>query len=174
MNSDMLATARLQLREFTEADFPALLALVSHPEVMRFSDGIESEAAAHVRLAGYLRAYRERGFGKWAVQERSSGRVIGYCGFGWEEFDGVSRPELGFRLLPDCWGRGFATEAAAACDRHASAALGFNDYLGFAHPDNTASRRVLEKLGLVLLGERSFHGGPVVVYRKDACRNSHP
>lgn len=133
---------------------------------MRFSGGIESESVARERLAGYQRSYRERGFGKWAVEGKTSGQVIGYCGFGVEAFDGEALPELGFRLLPQFWGVGLATEAASACDHHAFTVLGFRCYLGFSHPENVASRKVLERLRMRPLGARTFHGGPVVVYER--------
>jgi RimJ/RimL family protein N-acetyltransferase len=160
----MIETARLILREFREQDLPALHALVSDPLVMQFSGGLEDEAMARRRLAGYRASYRQHGFGKWAVELRSSAMVIGYCGFGLEEFDGQRAPELGFRLRPECWGAGLATEAARACNEYAFATLGFSHFLGFAHPANVASRRVLEKIGLRRVGDRTFHGGPVVVY----------
>ena len=160
----MISTARLRIRKFADADFSALFALVSSDEVMKFSDGVESEIAARERLAGYQRSYLERGFGKWAVEEKAGGHVIGYCGFGVEVFDGEASPELGFRLLPEFWGLGLATEAASACEHYAFTTLGLRRYLGFAHPENVGSLRVLEKLGMRLIGDRSFHGGPVVVY----------
>jgi RimJ/RimL family protein N-acetyltransferase len=162
----VIETPRLRLREFTEADFPSLLAIVSHAEVMRFSDGVETESVARARLAMYLRSYRERGFGKWAVEEKRGGGVMGYCGFGVEEFDGQAEPELGFRFLPAYWGAGFATEAAQACSRHAFSHLGFTRYLGFADPANVSSQKVLEKIGMSPIRERPFHGYSVVVYEK--------
>ena len=166
LRGKMISTDRLRIREFADADFSALAALVSNAEVMKFSDGVESQTAARERLAGYQRSYVERGFGKWAVEEKAGGRVIGYCGFGVEVFDGEASPELGFRLFPEFWGLGLATEAALACERHAFTRLGFRRYLGFAHPENVGSLRVLEKLGMRLIGDRSFHGGPVVVYEQ--------
>jgi RimJ/RimL family protein N-acetyltransferase len=162
----VIETPRLRLREFTQADFPALLAIVSHAEVMRFSDGVESAATARARLDIYRRSYCERGFGKWAVVEKGKGAIIGYCGFGVEDFAGQVEPELGFRLLPAYWGVGLATEAAQACSRHAFSHLKFPRFLGFADPANSASRKVLEKIGMGLIGERPFHGYPVVVYEK--------
>lgn len=162
----MIETPRLLLREFTEDDFPALQAIVSNPETMRFSDGVESEPAARARLAAFRRSYAERGFGKWAVEVKQGGKIAGYCGFGVEEFDGRTELELGFRLLPEFWGRGFATEAALGCSRHAFDRLGFSRFWGFASPANVASLRVLGKIGMSLLGDRTFHGYPVVVYEK--------
>jgi RimJ/RimL family protein N-acetyltransferase len=160
----MIETARLILREFREQDLAALHALVSNVAVMQSSDGVEDEARARKRLEGYQASYRQHGFGKWAVELKGSGKVIGYCGFGLEEFDGKCEPELGFRLLPEFWGSGLATEAAEVCSQYAWAKLKFPRFLGFAHPANGASRRVLEKIGMRELGDRTFHGGPVVVY----------
>lgn len=168
----MIETPRLLLREFRTQDLAALHALVADPAVMRFSDGIESEADAGRRLDGYREAYVRHGFGKWAVVHKESARVIGYCGFGIEEFDGQREPELGFRLAPKFWGLGLASEAALACSQHAFATLGFQRFLGFAHPENIASIRILEKLGMRHLGNRTFHGGPVVVYVSRDRENS--
>ncbi|MEO6003789.1 MAG: GNAT family N-acetyltransferase [Opitutus sp.] len=162
----MIETPRLLLREFTDTDLPALYAIVSNPETMRFSDGVETETTARARLAAFRRSYLERGFGKWAVQKKKDGQVIGYCGFGLEDFDGTTEPELGFRFLPPFWGVGFATEAALGCSCYAFTVLRFSRYLGFANPANGASLRVLEKLGMNLIGDRQFHGYPVVVYEK--------
>ena len=168
----MIETPRLLLREFSEADFPALYTIVSNPETMRFSDGVESESTARVRFTAFRQSYAERGFGKWAVEERESREIVGYCGFGVEEFDGCVEPELGFRFLPAFWGVGFATEAALGCSRYAFSRLKFPRYRGFANPANVASVRVLEKIGMSLLGDRKFHGYPVVVYEKNEPNQS--
>ena len=93
--------------------------------------------------------------------------MIAYCGFGLEEFDGKLQPEIGFRIFPNFWGRGIATEAATVCASHARTHFRIEHYLGFAHPRNSASRRVLEKLGMRLVGDSHFHGGPVVVYQSN-------
>jgi ribosomal-protein-alanine N-acetyltransferase len=170
----MIETRRLLLREFSEADFAALHAIVSNPDTMRFSDGVESESTARARLAAFRQSYSERRFGKWAVETKEDRKIVGYCGFGVEEFDGRSEPELGFRFLPAFWGFGFATEAALGCSRYAFNVLGLPCYLGFANPANAGSVRVLEKIGMNLLGERTFHGYPVVVYQKNKEPNPPP
>ncbi len=162
----MIETPRLRIREFTEADFPALFALVSNPEVMRFSEGLEDEATARARLKSFIQSYRTRGYGKWALVEKATGRLIGYCGFGTEEIDGVMMPELGYRLFPAYWGCGLATEAAIACSQYAEDHHCFPRYLGFTHPGNTGSQNVLRKVGLKLIGERPYHGYTVIVFEK--------
>jgi [ribosomal protein S5]-alanine N-acetyltransferase len=162
----MIDTPRLHLREFTDTDFPSLFALVSNPEVMRFSEGLEDEPTARARLKSFIHSYRVRGYGKWAVEEKSTGQLIGYCGFGTEEIDGVMMPELGYRLLPEYWGSGLATEAAMACSQYAEDHHCFPRYLGFTHPGNTGSQNVLRKVGLIYVGERQYHGYTVVVFEK--------
>lgn len=163
----MIETRRLVLREFTETDTPAIYELVSNSEVMRFSDGVESMEEASARLAEYRHSYIHRGFGKWAVEEKEEGKVIGYCGFGVEEFDGEAKPELGFRLLPQFWGQGIATEAALACSEYGFTDLGFSSYLGFTQPMNLASRAVLEKIGMMFIRHGQFHGYPIAIYEKE-------
>lgn len=163
----MIETQRLLLREFGDDDFAALHAIVSNPETMRFSDGVETASAARARLIAFRQSYSDRGFGKWAVEKKDDGMLVGYCGFGVEEFDGRAEPELGFRFLPAFWGVGFATEAALGCSGYAFSDLKFPRFLGFANPANVGSVRVLEKIGMSLLGDRQFHGYPVVVYQKE-------
>ena len=160
----MIETQRLIIREFGDDDFAALYAIVSNPEIMRYSDGPESEAAARVRLAGYRTSYEKNGFGKWAVLDKSANQVIGYCGFGIEVFEGQSHRELGYRLLRPYWGRGIACEAASACSQYGFSTLEFSDYIAFAHPDNVASWRILQKIGMSYLKSSSFHGYPVRIY----------
>ncbi len=139
----ILETPRLILREFDHADIAALHRLVSDTEVMKYSDGVESEPAARHRLDRFREMYRARGYGKWAVATKTDGALVGYCGFGEEVVDGTLSPEIGYRFATAVWGLGFATEAAQACATHAFQELRLSGFFGFAHPENRASCRVL-------------------------------
>ncbi|WP_283137586.1 GNAT family N-acetyltransferase [Rhizohabitans arisaemae] len=154
-----LETERLLLRRFTEADEDDLVALDGDPEVTRFINGGKSTSRedARSRIARWLGQYEERdGFGFWAAVERGSGRFLG-----WFEFrppGGEPPPgevELGYRLRREVWGRGHATEGARALIRKGFTELGVERVIAHTMAVNLASRRVMEKSGLVFV--RAFH-----------------
>jgi RimJ/RimL family protein N-acetyltransferase len=84
--------------------------------------------------------------GKWCAGERASGRFIGW--FSLNYVPKTVEVEVGYRLLPHAWGRGFATEGARALVSHGFETLGLYRIIGLTHPDNAASQRVLQKAGL--------------------------
>lgn len=159
----ILETPRLRLTEWQPDDFPDFLALHADPLVMRhFISGPQTPEVARCRLDDFLREQREQGWTKWRIEDRASGRTLGRAGYGLAD-DGHSR-ELGYLLAPDCWGRGLATELAAALvERHFSERA--DDLLAFAHVENAASRRVLEKLGFRQFGQGDWRGKPHAFYR---------
>ena len=99
------------------------------------------------QLARFRRGWEEHGFGIWAVEELESGRLVGRVGLSYHRL-WPSDPEVGWKLDPDVWGRGYATEAGAASLRHAFETLGFERVVSIALPQNTASIRVMDRLGI--------------------------
>ena len=120
------------------------------------------------RLVRMQRDWDERGFGRWAVEERDSGQLVGHAGLGvhhlWPD-----DPELGWGIDPERWGRGYATEAARAALEHGWA-LGFARAVSVIHPANAASIRVAEKLGERLHASVPWPAGDldVLVYAIEA------
>jgi RimJ/RimL family protein N-acetyltransferase len=102
------------------------------------------------------------GYSFWAVVERESGALIGDAGL---YRTPAGEVELGYTLGRPWWGRGYATEAAGAWLETAFARLGIDAVVALAEPANTASLRVLEKLGMRRDGERLAFGRPHAVYR---------
>lgn len=96
------------------------------------------------------RHFREHGFGLCAAEMRSDGGFIGFVGLSVPSFDAHFTPcvEIGWRLAADYWGRGFATEGAAAMVAYAFRILGIESLVSFTVPANARSRRVMEKLGM--------------------------
>ncbi|GGP60471.1 GNAT family N-acetyltransferase [Saccharothrix coeruleofusca] len=146
-----LETERLVLREFAESDLDDVVALLGEPAVMRFiEDGRPVDRDRVVREV--LPKLLGRPTGWWAAHEKASGAFVG-----WFELspagDGVA--ELGYRLRPDCWGRGYATEGARALVRKGFQELGVTRVVATTMTVNTGSRRVLEKVGLKHV--RTFH-----------------
>jgi RimJ/RimL family protein N-acetyltransferase len=144
-----IETERLILRPFMEEDAAAWLPLISLPEIIRYTGDTPAcsvEEARELLFSRPLRDYEVYGYGRLAVVEKESGRLVGFCGF--KYVIELGETDIGYRFLPDCWGKGYATESAAALMREGRRAQGIRRVVGTVHPDNPASGRVLEKLGL--------------------------
>lgn len=144
---DPIQTVRLTLRPFTPEDLREAFGWFGDPVVMRYTpsgpDKDMTNTAA--RVAGYERHQAERGFSKWIIADRKSGRPIGDAGLLFiPEYDWV---DFGYRLARPYWGQGLATEAATAWVERAFGELKLSRLVSIVHPENRASIRVLEKLG---------------------------
>ena len=95
---------------------------------------------------GPLSDYQEFGYGRFAVELKETGEVIGFCGI--KYLKEIDLPEVGYRYLKEYWGRGIGTEAARACVEFARQDLNINKLIALIIPENTASIRVAEKLGM--------------------------
>ena len=152
-------TARLRFREMTEADLDAMAALLGDPAVMRFYPAPRTREQAAEWIAGNRRRYAQDGHGLWVIEtlpehsDDDEPGFVGDCGLTWQEVNGEPRLEVGYHVRADLWGRGYATEAAAACRDHARDALGHHELVAIIHPENTASRRVAERIGMTMVGE---------------------
>lgn len=150
----ILETPRLLLRPFTLDDAQAFYQLVSNAQITRYTGDLpvaDVQAARDLMLARPLRDYAVNGFGRHAVVEKSSGEVVGFSGLKRLTNGEV---EIGYRFLIRCWGLGYATESAREALRWGREELRLPRIIGQVVRDNTASVRVLEKLGLVY--ERSI------------------
>ena len=143
-----METERLVLREFVGSDVDAVVRLLGEPRVMRYIEDGRPVSPADVRRVVLPKLL---GGGWWAAHLKGSGDFIG-----WFELSAVGGgvAELGYRLHPDHWGRGYATEGAAALVEHGRA-VGLTRIVAFTMTVNTGSRRVLEKVGLRYV--RTFH-----------------
>ena len=145
----ILETERLLLRQFHIFDMGDLERVFGDPEVMYFGPGIQTQSWIHGWLHGCLENYQKLGFGPWAVVENAGRTVIGYAGlFHFPEIDGQPEIEIGYRLARRRWGQGFATEAAAAIRDYAFNVLCLPRLIALIDPQNTASIRVAEKVGM--------------------------
>lgn len=155
-----LETDRLVLRVPRLEDAPAAAEHLTDPEVMRFiglgGRTVPLDACADV-VQEWLDRWQANGFGQFAVVRREDGRFLGRTGLlvwdrdGWTQStirDAVEpEVELGWTLAREHWGRGYATEAAAAIRDWAFGDLALERLISIIHPDNRASERVAEKLG---------------------------
>jgi [ribosomal protein S5]-alanine N-acetyltransferase len=158
-----LVTQRLVLRPVESSDLEPLQAIWSDSLVMRhMGAGTRDAAQSLKRLQELIEHQRRHGFGKWVAIARASGDLIGYCGI--ELYEGGPDVELGFSLARSAWGRGYATEAARAWLEHGFGALGFPRVIAVVKPSNTASIRVLEKVGMTRVGPTRLAGGEWLLY----------
>jgi RimJ/RimL family protein N-acetyltransferase len=160
----ILQTASLTLRPFAESDLGRMAELMANEEFMKFSMG----PMTREQTATFLRkviGWNQAGLpSQFAVIAREAGTLIGYCGFLHQEVDGVKEIEIGYRLHPDFWNRGLATEAAHAVRDHAFRDLQLERVISLIHPDNHASRRVTEKNGMTIEKRTTFRGFPTIVF----------
>ena len=144
-----LETERLVLRLFTPDDVQAMYDLNSDPEVTRYAEAApvrDLQEAREKLESGPLSDYEKYGYGRFAIEDRATGKVIGFCGI--KFIPEIGLPEIGYRLAKVYWGRGLATEAARACVDFARDDLKIGKLVALIIPENTASVRVAEKLGM--------------------------
>ena len=155
----ILDTERLSLREFIPLDAPFLLRLVNEPGWIRnINDpGVRTLDDALAWAEGRLfKPYRELGHGFWAVQRRADGELVGMCGL--FKRAALPEPDLGYALLAEHEGRGYALEAARGCVAHARAALGWTTLMAITAVDNPPSVALLGKLGFAEQAQEQLEG----------------
>jgi RimJ/RimL family protein N-acetyltransferase len=159
-----LATNRLILRNYRLSDFEAHYRLHSDPGVMRYLIGgrpmTRLEAWRHMAfLVGH---WELLGYGYFAAEEKATGKFVGRVGFtnpdGWPGF------EIGWTLLPEFQGKGYATEAGSFLLEYAFNEMRRDHVISVIHPDNTASIRVAERIGETLEGRTDIDGMPFLIY----------
>jgi RimJ/RimL family protein N-acetyltransferase len=164
----VLVTDRLALREFRADDVESLHRLNSDPRVMRFiGDGStgtrEATELAVTRSMKYYANYP--GLGVWPAEDRDNGAFLGW--FCLKYVPRTFEIEVGYRLAPDAWGRGYASEGARAVVRYGFDELGLDRIIGLTHPDNAASQRVLQKAGLADAGWGRYYGRKLRLFVAD-------
>jgi RimJ/RimL family protein N-acetyltransferase len=143
-------TERLLLRYWEPRDREPFAQMNSDPRVMEFMLAPLSPAESDRFVDRIEDHFRTHGFGLYALELRDERTFVGYTGLAIPAFDSHFTPcvEIGWRLSAAHWGRGLATEAAAAVVRHAFDSLGLDALVSFTVPANLRSRRVMEKIGM--------------------------
>lgn len=150
---DTLETERLRLRPFTMDDVDAYYAgISSDADVMRYLPGGQPRQRSDSHwVINYFRNHALlHGFGVWAVEEKASGTLIGHAGL--EYIPSAEEVEIAYTLAKAYWGRGYATEAAAASLNYGFESLNLPEIYGLAFPQNIASQNVMRKIGMESLG----------------------
>lgn len=148
-----ILTDRLRLRPFREDDVPEHHRVVyGDAEVMRYMPGGVPRSVEQTRdvLARFAEHWADNGFGAWAVLNKRGGALLGQCGL--QTLTGTPRVEVFYALGAAYWGQGYTTEAARAALRFGFEEAGLPEITALAVPENTASRRVMVKLGMEYRG----------------------
>jgi RimJ/RimL family protein N-acetyltransferase len=159
-----LVTERLVLRRMTADDLGWLAQLRGDADVMRYigSAGAVPLEQTRERLDRYLACWAAHGLGMFSVREGADGSPVGWAGL--QPLEGTEEIEVGYAFGPPAWGRGFATEAARAVVRWGFDDRSLSRIVAVAYPENDASRRVMDKLGMRYEGTRLVHGVESVYY----------
>ena len=160
----IFTTPRLILRRFTEADASLIYELNSQPEVVRYvhEPTLQNEAHARQIIRDIILPQYNNNLGRWAIHTKEDDQFIGWCGLKYlEEQDEI---DLGYRLHPFAWGRGYATEAAKHTLDHGFTQLHLKEIVGKAHAENTGSINVLQKIGMQFINDTIEDGSPVKVF----------
>ena len=160
---DGVTTARLLVRPPREADRDRFVELFCSQEFMVFYPSVLTEQEATDRFDHMVAVCQAIPFGKQPVVELTSGCVVGYTGVDYFEFEGKTWLEWGYRLVPECRGRGFATEASQALLAKAHRTYA-GELLAIIAPENLASQNVCRKLGFTFWKQAPVHGDMANLY----------
>ncbi len=159
-----IQTARLNLRLFTQADLGELAGLTSDPDVMKFIGSGQPISTAETQsvLSSIIHAFEKRGFGRWALVDTGSGKMIGYCGL--TILDEAVGVELVLLLARSHWGKGFGFEAAHATLRFGFEELQLHEISALTMPGNTRARHLVDELKMGFLRDGHMYGVDCVYY----------
>ena len=152
----VLETDQLILRWLSTDDAEFILELLNEPSFIRFigDKGVRTlEDARDYILNGPVDMYNRLGFGLYLTELKGDGVPIGICGL--IKRDALEDVDIGFAFLPRFWAKGYAYESASAVMAYGKDVLGLNRIVAITSPDNHASAKLLEKLGLRF--ERMIH-----------------
>ena len=161
--ADTLETERLRFRRWSLSDFPTYEQWCSRIEIMRYLGGKTFDRIQAWRHMAYQVGHWEMlGYGYYVCEEKATGALVGRVGFtnhpGWPAF------ELGWTIVPEYQGRGYATEAARMLLQYAFDELKQDRVTSLIHPDNAPSIKVAKKLGQEVQGKTEVLTMPVLIY----------
>ena len=144
----ILETSRLFLREIRTDDYKSIGSILQDIDVMYAWEHAFSDEEVVQWIDENIMRYDRDGYSYWAVIEKASDRLIGVTGLIFEEADNENYVGIGYLYKKSHWGNGYAFEAASACINYAFNVLHLNEITAQIRPENTASRKVAERLGM--------------------------
>jgi len=162
---ESFTTPRLAVERLVPEHYADLLRMHADPVQMEMLGGVRDEAKTTEYLEKNLAHWDAYGFGCWMLRDGGGAGIIGRAILRHLDVDGTDEVEVGYSLDPAFWGRGLATEIAAACLEHARDDLRLPTVVAVTLPHNARSRRVLEKVGMSYDRDWQHGGTPHVLYR---------
>jgi RimJ/RimL family protein N-acetyltransferase len=158
----LLETKRLILRTFTKNDLDSMTRINQDPKVMKYFPSIGNRTQTQALIERIMAHQVKYGYSLYAVELKDTHEMIGFVGLlhrTREEFNAPFMPatEIGWRLSSNYWRRGYATEAARAVLHYAFTTLNLTEVVSFTVVNNTPSRRVMEKIGLIYDPQSDFN-----------------
>jgi RimJ/RimL family protein N-acetyltransferase len=147
---DPPCTERLRLRRWRPSDRAPFAAMNADPRVMEYFPSVLSRDGSDALVDRIEAHFEARGFGLWAIEIPDVSAFAGFCGLSVPAFDLRFMPcvEIGWRVAPEFWGRGYATEAALTVLAFGLGTLGLSEIVSFTTAGNMRSRRVMERIGM--------------------------
>ena len=155
MDEYLFMSQRLGFRNWMQKDLEAFAAMNANPEVMRHFPSTLSREESEKAMVRYQEHYRERGYTYFAADLWQTGEFIGFIGLKYQDFEAPYTPavDIGWRLLREFWGQGYATEGARRCLHYAFDTLGLDRVVAHCPAVNKTSERVMQKIGMAKQGE---------------------
>jgi ribosomal-protein-alanine N-acetyltransferase len=158
MDIPAVTTPRLTLRAFTDKDVEPLYHIFGGKDVLRYFPNTKPPSRDQVQrmICGQLKHWEEFGYGWWAIELRSKNEFIGWSGL--QFLPETKETEVAYLLGQAFWGKGLGTEAAQAGLQYGFENVGLENIVAIVHPENRASRRVIEKLGMSFVDRSRYFG----------------
>lgn len=170
-------TQRFTFRRLTADDIETWMEFVESAEAMEFFVPlykVGDRTSCETWINKQLQRYEEFGHGLMALINNETSEFIGQCGLLKQEVDGIRELEIGFCIIPQYWGKGYAPEAAIACKEFAFANNMSDHIISIIHIDNEKSQSVAIKNGMEKWKTTSFKSWPVDIWRIDQSSSSIP
>jgi RimJ/RimL family protein N-acetyltransferase len=154
-----IETERILLREFTLEDCEAVFEFSMNKEVQKYTGDITLQTvnqAKDIIKNVWFSDYKKYGYGRWAVVYKPVNKVIGFAGL--KYLPELDETDIGYRFLPEYWGKGIATEVSKEIIKYGFEVLKLKKIIGITMTNNIASSKVLEKIGLGFYKYDSYKG----------------
>ncbi|WP_299455817.1 GNAT family N-acetyltransferase [uncultured Microscilla sp.] len=163
----ILETKRCYIREFVEGDVELIYQMNSDPEVMKYiTDGKpQTYEYSKKRTLYFINEYYSKypGLGMWAVVRKAGDQLMGWVCL--KHLDNQDLIEIGYRLIKEHWGQGYATEVSQALVHYGFTEVSLDKIVGIASEDNVKSQYILQKIGLTFLKKAYYYETNVVFYQ---------
>ncbi len=174
----IVETERLILRKIGMQDLEDLFEMDADPAVHQYidNDPVTSKEQISKVIDMINRQYDENGIGRWAVVDKQTNECVGWCGLKYfrEPLNNHSNIyELGYRFKQKHWGKGYASESAAAMVTYGFATFDIATLYAMTHPENTNSIKVLQKLGFKLIEQFIYDGCNTNWFELDKTQWAH-